>query len=188
MADNKRLKWWSSPRVVFRHIVMQDDTPHSIALGTAVGMFIGLTPTVGVQMILVMIFAFLTYKLFYFNRVAALLTVYISNPLTMLPIYWFDYKIGTLFIAGDAKREEFGTILEYDGFREWWNTVLDLFVLIGEPLIIGALVVGTTGSVVAYPTMRWLVRWFQGKPPGGAGDLNDSEKTDEPLTPATAAR
>ena len=37
--------------------------------------------------------------LFHFNRMAAIIGVYISNPVTMIPIYWFLYKVGTIFVA-----------------------------------------------------------------------------------------
>ena len=93
-ADSERL----TPRSLLRKILLLDDTAHSIALGTAIGMFIGMTPTVGIQMILVLCLAFATRPLFHFNKVAALLTVYISNPFTVLPIYWFNYSIGTYFV------------------------------------------------------------------------------------------
>ena len=57
MTDKKKqFHWWSDPRKLLRHILLLDDSAHSIALGTAVGMTIGLTPTVGVQMILVMLY------------------------------------------------------------------------------------------------------------------------------------
>ena len=140
---------------------MLDDTPHSIALGTAVGMFIGMTPTVGIQMILVMIFALLTSRLFQFNRVAALLTVYISNPLTVVPIYWIDYKVGALLVGGDFSLEDLRAVLDYEGLAGWWQTIKTLFIEVGEPLILGSLVVGTLAAVVTYPTILWLLRRFR---------------------------
>jgi len=151
---------WQMPRTLLRQILALDDTDHSKALGVAIGMFVGMTPTVGIQMIIVLVFAALTSRLFQFNRVAALLTVYISNPLTMLPIYWLDYKVGTIFMAGHATREQFEKILEYDGLAEWWETILGLFVTIGAPLIVGSLVVATTCGVVTYPVMRWLLHYL----------------------------
>ena len=151
---------WRTPRMLLRQILALDDTDHSKAMGVAVGMFVGMTPTVGIQMLIVLLVAALTSRLFYFNRVAALLTVYISNPLTMLPIYWFNYEIGTWFVAGEASREEFSRILEYNGFAEWWQTILGLFVSIGMPLIIGSLLVATVCGVVSYPIMRWLLSWL----------------------------
>lgn len=146
--------------MLLRQILALEDTDHSKAMGVAVGMFIGMTPTVGIQMIIVLLVAVLTSRLFYFNRVAALLTVYISNPLTMLPIYWLDYQVGTWFVAGDVDRAEFTKILEYNGFAEWWQTILGLFVTIGMPLILGSLVVATVCGVVSYPIMRWLLSWL----------------------------
>lgn len=152
------LHWWSSPRKLLRTILMLDDTPHSIALGTSIGMFIGMTPTVGIQMILVLITAFLTRPCLRFNQVAAIVTVYISNPLTSVPIYWFNYKVGTLFIEGDLPPDAFSQILKYKGFNQWWDAVVTLFVEIGAPLIVGSLVVASICGVLTYPAMRWLLK------------------------------
>lgn len=161
MPDERTLKWWSSPRALMRYILGLDDTHHSIAMGTTVGMFIGMTPTVGIQMIIVMCVAILTKRFFEFNRVAALITVYISNPVTMIPIYYLDYKVGTVFFGGDVSRDEFAKILEYESFAGWWTTIVDLFVGIGVPLIVGSLVVAALCSAVTYPVMRKLLKAFR---------------------------
>ena len=158
MSQQKELHWWSSPRTLLRTILMLDDTAHSIALGTAIGMFIAMTPTVGIQMILVMLVALLTSPFFQFNRVAALITVYVSNPITLVPIYWFDYKVGTLFIDDQAATWDFAGILQYNNFQEWWETIVKLFVDIGPPLIVGSLIVSTICGVVTYPIIRRLLR------------------------------
>ena len=177
MAKSKPLKWYSSPRTLLRYILMIEDTPHSIALGTAVGMFIGMTPTVGIQMIIVIIFAFLVRPLFTFNRMAALITVYISNPVTMVPLYWFDYKVGTLFFEGTSTRKDFESVLQYETFSEWWDTIVNLFVGIGFPLVVGSLVVATTLGVITYPLMWWLVRSFHGGPPEKTGESEQPVST-----------
>lgn len=165
VKQTRQLKWYSSPRSLLRNILMLDDTPHSIALGTAIGMFIGITPTVGIQMILVMLFAYAVSPLLKFNRVAALITVYISNPLTTVPLYWFSYKIGTLFFGGSMTRDDFGKVLHYESFEEWWATVVNLFVHIGKPLILGSLLLGAVCALLTYPTMLWLVRRFKQEHP-----------------------
>lgn len=158
IRQTRQVKWYSSPRTLLRTILMLDDTPHSIALGTTIGVFIGITPTVGVQMILVMLLAVLVSPLFQFNRVAALLTVYISNPLTFVPLYWFNYEVGTLFVAGELTRDELRGILNYSNFSQWWETVVLLIVEVGGPLIIGSLVVASVCAVLTYPAMLWLLR------------------------------
>ena len=184
MADSSSLRWWNSPRTLLRYILMLDDTSHSIALGTAIGMFIGLTPTVGIQMILVMVVAGLTGRLFQFNRVAALLTVYVSNPLTVVPIYWVLYKVGTTFVGGHLTREDLAGMLEYQTLQEWQQTIVTLFVEVGGPLIVGTCVVATIGGFVTYPVMRWLLRSFHSVKPSGSdserGSVPGSEK--EPIT------
>jgi uncharacterized protein (DUF2062 family) len=163
IQQTRQLKWYSSPRQLLRTILMQDDTAHSIALGTTVGMFIGMTPTVGVQMILVMLFAYVVSPFLRFNRAAALVTVYISNPLTVVPLYWFCYKVGTLFVSvgGLLTPEDFSRILQYNNFQEWSETVVALFVHVGKPLILGSLLVASVCALVTYPMMHWLLRRFQ---------------------------
>ena len=157
MKADKSIHWWSSPRTLLRAILMLDDTAHSIALGTAVGMFIGMTPTVGIQMILVVVFSFVVSPFFRFNRTAALITVYISNPITVAPIYWFNYKVGTLIFEGHAAYDVFARAVRFDSFAEWWQAIQVLFGEIGPPLIFGSLVVAIVSSALTYPAMRWLM-------------------------------
>lgn len=189
MPPAPSLKWWDSPRALLRAILMLDDTPHSIALGTAIGMLIGLTPTVGMQMILVMVTAGLTSRLFQFNRVAALITVYVSNPITIVPIYYGLYWVGTRFVPGTASREHFAQLLQYDGFAGWWEAVCGLFVDIGAPLILGTVIVAPIGGLLTYPVMLALVRSFRaaparspqpGLPDDRAEETTEAERPSEP--------
>jgi uncharacterized protein len=163
MEENSKKSWWKNPRELLRQILLLNDSEHSVAVGTTVGVFVGMTPTVGVQMLMIIIFAFITKPFFHFNRIAALVSVYISNPLTMLPIYWFDYKVGTYFVEGNMTKEEFSKILEYNSFSEWWNTVLGLFIDVGWPLFWGAMVLATLASLITYPAMRYLLNSFHKK-------------------------
>lgn len=158
MSKQKAIPWWSSPRAIVREILTLDDSPHSIALGTSIGMFLALTPTVGIQMLLVVLLAAATHRFFYFNRVAALITVYVSNPITTIPLYWFFYEVGRSFVGGELTRQDFDGILDYNNFNEWWDTVLMLFIEIGEPLLVGSAIVATIGGVATYPLMLWLLR------------------------------
>lgn len=171
--SSKKLAWYSSPRRLLRSIIMLDDSAHSIALGTAIGMFIALTPTVGIQMLMVLCFAFLTRPFFRFNQFAALITVYVSNPLTLVPIYWFDYKIGTYYVGGSMTQGDFARILEFEGFSGWWETFKQLMLDVGSPLIIGSFIVGTFFSLLTYPIMLRLVTHFQNRTP-----VIDQKETD----------
>lgn len=147
--------------MMLRSVITLRDTPHSIALGTAVGTFIGLTPTVGIQMILVLTVAAILRPLVRFNRIAALIAVYISNPITTLPIYWFNYKLGTWFVAGQVTYQEFTQIFHYEGFSEWLRLLADLTYKLGWPLVIGSGIVALVFGVVAYFVIKPLVIAYQ---------------------------
>ncbi|MDA0283547.1 MAG: DUF2062 domain-containing protein [Planctomycetota bacterium] len=168
-----RVKPRKTPRALLRSILMLDDTPHSVALGTAVGMFVGLTPTVGVQMLIVLAIAFLVRPLFQFNKVAAVLTVYVTNPLTAIPVYWFNYQIGTYFVPSDVKYEDFVAIVQIDQTNNWSERALSLITHLGAPLLVGCLVVATVSSLLTYPAMRWLIRRY----------LNHEEPSLDEVTP-----
>lgn len=189
MTDSTHLRWWSSPRTLLRHILMLDDTPHSVALGTAIGMFIAMTPTVGIQMILVIVFGFLTARLFRFNRVAALIAVYVSNPATIVPIYYLDYKVGTLFVEGNYTRGDFVRILEYHSFSEWKETMVSLLFDVGTPLVLGSLLVAAVCAAMTYPAILMLIKSAgRAAPlrPAAPDKVPASTAPDRELLPATA--
>jgi len=154
---------------------MLEDTPRSIALGTAIGAFIGLTPTVGLQMILVVFLAVVARRLFRFNRMAALVTVYISNPITVVPIYYVDYLVGRLFFGGTADWQTFTEVLGWNSTYSWSQKLHWLFVEVGAPLVFGSLVVGTVGAALTYPAMLWLVRTVRGERRHGAVSAQGEE-------------
>ncbi len=136
---------------------MLDDSPHRIALGAAIGVFVAMTPTVGIQMLLVLSIWILARPLFRFNKMAGLLAVYLSNPFTVVPLYWFNYRLGTLYFPSTISKQDFAAIFRYHGLSQWWSALTRLFVDVGVPLLIGSLVVATVCSMVTYPLMLRLL-------------------------------
>ena len=172
MAERFR---WLHPKNIWGDLLALDDRPHAIALGAAVGIWLGLTPTVGVQMVIVIALAFLTSRVLYFNRTAALLGVYITNPLTIVPIYWFNYCVGAALL-GDAPtdRSQMESALEYEGLDGWWDTVGDLVDRFGWPLLVGSLTVATVAAALTYPLVSWAVRGLRRREAEGEGDGTQS--------------
>ncbi len=163
MNWKSRLIWCCDPRQWVRAILRLHDTPHSISLGTAVGVFVGLTPTFGIQMLLVLAVAFLTRPFLRFNRIAALVAVYISNPFTMIPIYWFNYRVGTFFTRTEISWNEFVKLFQYADYTEWWSTITNVFYTLGTPLVIGSLLVATFLSLPTYPLLFRLSERVQAR-------------------------
>ena len=153
-------RWWTSPRRLVRRVLSLDDTPHSIALGTAIGMFIGLTPTVGIQMIIVLAVAGITQRLFHFNRLAALITVYISNPITIVPLYAAFFYIGSLMVDAPMSPAEFQEQFEQtlnQGWQDWFAPLQFIFAEVAWPMIIGSLLLATVCAIPTYPLVKRLV-------------------------------
>ena len=165
-----------SPRVLLRSILALDDSPHAIALGASIGIFVGLTPSVGIQTILILAVVFLTRPFFYFNGTAAMATTYISNPLTMGPLYYFWYRLGAWFFPGYSKNIDFSPLLQFEGLSGWWASTCELAVQVGLPMLTGALLTAPLGAAVAYPLTHFLVRWFRnsGSSTGQGGNANDA--------------
>jgi uncharacterized protein len=64
--------------------------PEAIARGVAIGLFIGLTPTVGLQTALLIASCVLLSA----NFPAAFTISFVSNPFTIAPLYWGYHELG----------------------------------------------------------------------------------------------
>ena len=160
-------RWWTSPRRLIRRLLSLDDSAHAIALGTAIGMFVGMTPTVGIQMMLILAITALTRPLFHFNRAAGLLTVYISNPITIVPLYAAFYYVGTLLVEAPMTPAEFQVQFEASMDRGWLDPLRFIFAEVAWPMIAGSLVIATVTALPTYPIVKRLVitkRRLMGRP------------------------
>jgi uncharacterized protein (DUF2062 family) len=114
-----------------------------------------MTPTVGLQMLMVLVI----HTLLRANRLAGIVMVYISNPLTIIPIYWLDYLIGSFFMGKElVSYEEFavrmGTATELMGRWEFWAATKKLAELganLAVPTFTGGVLLGLVLAVPLYP-------------------------------------
>jgi uncharacterized protein (DUF2062 family) len=70
-------------------------SPREIALGFALGLFIGMTPTLGFQMPIAVLLA----ALFKWNKISSAVAVWITNPFTAPFIYGFCYFVGAKILG-----------------------------------------------------------------------------------------
>ncbi len=166
-----------------QRILHINDTPEAIALGAAVGMFLGMTPTVGIQMVLMVIVGTVIRA----NRIAGVAMVYISNPFTVLPIYWLDYLVGSTLLDSRS--------LTYDGFREtckvfmseWsiaglWPATLGFMSAqtdIAVALVVGGVVLGAVFAIPVYPlTLQLVLAYRRHKAKKSATQIGDTTGDD----------
>ncbi len=83
---------------LIRPIFSLKGSPHSIALGLAIGVWIAFTPTVGLQMTMALIIC----TIFRANLPIALAMCWISNPITFVPMYYGYYLLGLVILDQEA--------------------------------------------------------------------------------------
>ena len=96
-----------------------------------------------------MVLAALIAMLFRVNLPLSSALVWITNPLTIPPIFFATYKLGTLLL---------GTPVETFAGDSSWEWIISEFQLIWRPLLLGSLICGLVSGAVGYVTVRSLWR------------------------------
>jgi len=152
-------------RPILRWVIKLRSSPRAIAGGLALGTFIAFTPTVGIQLIL----AFVAATFFNLNRPAAMVPVWITNPVTVAPIYTFNYWLGCKFWAGPPISEVSGlfvgightlTHLEFWNIKDQFFAVLKISEEILIPLVLGSCLVGIISGILVYILSLLLLSAF----------------------------
>ncbi len=147
-----RLFWM---RPMLRWVSKLRSSPSAIAGGLAMGTFVAFTPTMGIQFILVVILA----TALRLNRAAAIAPIWITNPITVAPIYTLNYWIGLQFCDGPPLQHVSGIFVDLGkamASMEFWQiaeqteTILQLGMDITIPLVVGSCIVGVVCGVIAY--------------------------------------
>jgi hypothetical protein len=152
-------------RPVLRWVIKLRSSPRAIAGGLGLGTFIAFTPTVGVQLIL----AFVIATFFNMNRPAAMIPVWITNPVTIAPIYTFNYWLGTKIWDGPPLSEVSGLFIGIGrtmAHLEFWDIKEQLFAVLqmGKdvliPLLFGSIAIGMVAGFFAYSFSLKLLSIF----------------------------
>jgi uncharacterized protein (DUF2062 family) len=154
---------------LYRRVLHADDPPHRLALGAAIGMFVMVTPTPGLQIAGVLFLAWLLRA----NKVVGLPLVWISNPATAVPIFYPCYVIGRWILHRPGKPPTWWKELATppaawdEATAFYWAKFLE----IAMPLWVGCLVVGLFLGWITYHAVYRAVaayrlkRWGQLTPP-----------------------
>ena len=94
----------------------QEGSPHFNAKGIAVGVFSGCFPFFGFQTLLGLFLA----RLINGNLVLAAIGTWISNPFTYLPLYIFNFKVGSLFFKSNSENIEFNELIGENIWNQGW--------------------------------------------------------------------
>ncbi|MFM2476796.1 DUF2062 domain-containing protein [Celerinatantimonas sp. MCCC 1A17872] len=117
----------------------------SAAGAFAVGLFMAFVPLPS-QMIMAAALA----VLFRVNLPLSVALVWVSNPLTMPPLFYFCYRVGAYILRTPA---------EAFHFELTWQWVIETMAHIGPPFLLGCLVCGVFFSFVGYLSISQLWRY-----------------------------
>ena len=118
----------------------QKGSPIFNAKGLAIGVFSGCFPFFGFQTLIGVFFA----KIAKGNIVLAAIGTWISNPFTYIPLYYFNYKVGSIILNNPTNIIEKNLVI-----NELWKQgrIFSLRLLLGS-CCVGLLLAFISGSVV----------------------------------------
>ena len=165
-------------KALFRRILHTDDTPHKIAWGVALGMFVAWTPTVGIQMIVAGILAWLLRG----NVAAAVAIVWVSNPYTIVPLYYSNYLIGNALVGGRGLDEAWFADLLDRRTMTFWEYLIHAYeklIPIFGQMFLGGVIAGVPIAVVSYIlTYRAVVKFREHQRKKAEEEARSETRTD----------
>jgi uncharacterized protein (DUF2062 family) len=144
----QRLKRWL--RAHHLTLMTLPDTPHSIALGSAIGIFFGFTPLFGLKTLLSLAVAWLLKG----NKIAAFISVTLHD--IILPfwpaIFLWEYRMGMWTLHRRLPQRPGFRHVALGDYMEWTT-----FFTVGQPLLVGSLFLALPAAVVVYFGLRALL-------------------------------
>lgn len=116
---------------------------HSIAAGFAVGVFCAFIP-LPFQMIIAALLAIPAGA----NIPVSVVLVWISNPITMGPIFFLCYKVGNVILQTN------GAGFRFEMSIDWWLQLGQLWA----PLLLGCLIIGSSAAAISYVIVKIVWR------------------------------
>lgn len=157
-------------------VIHIEDTPHKIALGIAIGLFVAWTPLLGLHIFIVIALSILLRA----NKFAAFVSVWASNIFTYAIMFYPAYLLGNFIcdffpshsVLSDQQvsslfNKLFAPANMLSGFytKEYWRQFVLLLKEIGPELWIGCLLLGLVAAVGSYFICYKVIRSHRKKNP-----------------------
>lgn len=151
----KKLTSIQKVRSFYERFIRLRGNPREIALGFALGLFIGMSPTMGFQMVIAAFCA----ALLRWNKWSAAAGVWITNPVTAPAIYAMNYWLGSKLLnlgwpGGTAQALEASGLVS--GALQKTPHVL-------ASMTLGGIVLGVPVAFAGYWAALWAVGRYRGQ-------------------------
>ena len=141
-------------RRLYERFVKIRGRPREIALGFALGLFIGMTPTMGIQMPIAVFIA----AIFKWSKISAAFGVWITNPFTAPFVYGLTYIVGAKLLNLKA-----ALTLPNDFSWDLLKELISNAPLILSALTVGGIIVGLPLAVAGYFLSYGAINQYQQK-------------------------
>jgi len=129
---------------LYNHIKKLQGDPRYIAMGMAIGVFVGVTPTIPFHTIIAITLAFILKG----SKPAAAIGVWFANPITIPIFYIGSFKLGTLILDKPIPFD-----VKFESINELMNLGLDVTIA----MIVGGAILGILPAILAYiATYRFM--------------------------------
>lgn len=142
--------WRKRWRYYYRRFVSLQGSPKAIARGLACGVFTGFFPIFGFQIV----FGVALATLLRGNKIAAAAGTWISNPLTSIPIFIFNFQIGTWLLNDRQNTLSLSDLQTFEQFAHLKEEIL-------ASLFVGSLAMGSFCGLCSYFIGLWVIRRFR---------------------------
>ena len=126
----------------------QEGSPYQRALGLSVGIFSGCFPFFGFQTLIGVFLA----RIFKGNTILAAVGTWISNPFTYVPLYYFNYRVGSFLLNRDTILVDFSHITTNELWSQGWY--LSSRLLVGSTFV--GLITAIVGGICLYFPLKKL--------------------------------
>ena len=152
-------------RFVLQKVLHAGDSPHTVALGTAIAVFIALLPLVGIQTVLAIAVA----ALFRANKAVCVPIVWITNPFTFVPVYGSCWALGRKILSSPSPGEHEAMLsqlaqLTQEGSMfslDFWKDLAGILERVSAELWLGCALVGFVLGVASYFLTRTAVSGYR---------------------------
>jgi len=152
-------KYWFLLKDKLLKVLKMDCSPKKIALASAGGMLVGISPYFGFHTGLAIVVSFIFNLPIYPLMIGA----YITNPLTFIPIYALTYQLGALVLGREVAH------------LDWSNLSINEFVTFIKkfffPFWVGTHLAGIILSIFTYFIVYYIVIAYRRKT-----SLNDNDE------------
>ncbi len=161
-------------RRLLRALGRATGSAHQIAMGVAIGFFVGWLPIVGIQMVVAVVIC----QIFRANKVVPLFPIWLTNPVTLIPIYSFNYWVGWKIVGGPPLTdivavlgkmlsipkgaEDMGRLEAWRaGIKHSFHELLSMGWDMQLPLWLGCIIIGLALAIPSYYLTRKFVESFR---------------------------